>query len=264
MPNTNRSPEEGGKAASDSMWTTARETIKSIVSLATTAMQGGSVVERILVLILTVIGVLAVLSLFLPPYTSEKQLTTLFLSIGCLFVAFLLILRRHRQVQGLGRAQPGTIRLPQPVFESVVSVLGDARSKVYEFLKQSCEALSDDQVRANIFFPTRGSSGEPGDYELRIYPGLHLNMELSREREIPFQPKQGATGQAFDSGLKIVTQRLENGDGNWDEKFNMTEELSERVHPDLQWITTVRLTTHGRAATDCSSISYDCFSLAAI
>ena len=28
--------------------------------------------------------------------------------------------------------------------------------------------------------------------------------------------------------------------------------------------TTVRLTTHGRAATDCSSISYDCFSLAAI
>ena len=29
-------------------------------------------------------------------------------------------------------------------------------------------------------------------------------------------------------------------------------------------ITTVRLTTHGRAATDCSSISYDCFSLAAI
>ena len=32
----------------------------------------------------------------------------------------------------------------------------------------------------------------------------------------------------------------------------------------LYYFTTVRLTTHGRAATDCSSISYDCFSLAAI
>ena len=36
------------------------------------------------------------------------------------------------------------------------------------------------------------------------------------------------------------------------------------LHDRRVYITTVRLTTHGRAATDCSSISYDCFSLAAI
>ena len=46
----------------------------------------------------------------------------------------------------------------------------------------------------------------------------------------------------------------------------IAQEALAQAHPYryMCGITTVRLTTHGRAATDCSSISYDCFSLAAI
>ena len=46
--------------------------------------------------------------------------------------------------------------------------------------------------------------------------------------------------------------------------FHFKREADRYERASKIWLTTVRLTTHGRAATDCSSISYDCFSLAAI
>ena len=247
---TKRNREEEENDGVDSIQSTARKALESNARIAVLLLRGANFWQRCIGYLCYAIVLIGLCVLLIPPYESQKQLLALFVCVPCLFIAFLLVFRRYSELTtqqptsglDLSPARPRNIQLPQPVFESVLAVLGDARSKLYVFLKQSSEALSDDQVRANIFSPTYGGSGDPGDYQLRIYPGLHLNMELPKEREISFQPKQGATGQAFEEGLKIVTQTLENGDGDWDEKFNMTEELSERVHPDLKWIISMPLT----------------------
>ena len=85
-----------------------------------------------------------------------------------------------------------------------------------------------------------------------------------------------------DEGFLMLTQQgFNQGHALYDDIFTqygpfsyILRDLIYRAIPDLSvthdanrmisLITTVRLTTHGRAATDCSSISYDCFSLAAI
>ena len=131
--------------------------------------------------------------------------------------------------------------LPPKVYDGVRRVLIEARGNVYDSLKNRYRKLPGDWVRANIFRPWPSST--PGGYILRIYPGLHLNMNHQPELGITFEPRRGATGKVFESGQALVTQRIASSSTGWDKVFRLTSKHASIVHPDLQWIISMPLKT---------------------
>ena len=144
---------------------------------------------------------------------------------------------------------------------------------------------------------SRKALGPPSQLVLSAFRVTEIqNDPQSQAVQKPFVPRQGPVGRArIDSsrsnlnGLRswrglplwgllgqwlwgwcLVERRLELSClllcGCLLSKAVSTQRQNERRQSDQHILkpTTVRLTTHGRAATDCSSISYDCFSLAAI
>lgn len=130
------------------------------------------------------------------------------------------------------------------VFGTVRSVLEETRNSVFTYLNAIDSQLLDEHVRANIFYPEYGGTGNHEDYQLKIYDGFHFNMNCEEEIMITFKPNQGATGYVFESGKVRVTKRFktgESGSGGWHEKLNINKELAKIIHPDLKWIISMPL-----------------------
>ncbi len=222
--------------------------IESNTAIAALAMKGAKPPQRLLVYVCYGIILIVVTVLAIPPYESGKQLIASGAGVLCLFVAFIMVLRRYRELSEGSvpllvppERGPQTVQLSNVVHERVGVALEDARRAAYGFLREKKPNLSDDQVRANIFFPDYGPSGDLRKYVLKICPGLHRKMDQPREVEITFEPGQGATGKVFESRQARVTQRLDSGSEDWDEVYDITDELAARIHPDLKWIISMPL-----------------------
>ena len=221
--------------------------IASNRAIAALAMKGATPREKRLVYGCSGIILLCIIVLGIPPYETRKQLAA-FLAAVC-SLAFILIKVGNRYSQGSGSTVSpvpevppvvGPPQLSEAVYGAVRDQLGEARAAVFDFLKKKNPALTDQQVRANIFLPHYGSTN-PDDYTLLIYEGLHFNMELSGERGIILKPDQGATGKVFKVGRARSTLRNPSGPGEWDDEYKINEELAKIIHPDLQWIISMPL-----------------------
>lgn len=248
---TARKDDNGSKGP---MSTVAREGIKSNTYIAALAMRGAVPFQRLLVYVCYGIILIILLVLLIPPYESLKQLIAMSVGVLTLFISGMMVLRRYNELsQGTAKptptpqaSSPRSVGVSQVVREQARKVLEEARTTAYEFLKTKNPGLALAQIRANIFFPEYGESGKANDYKLKIFPGLHINMDRPREREISFEPGQGATGNVFKSGQSRVTQRLganevQSGGGGWDLVFNITDELAAIIHPELKWIISMPL-----------------------
>ena len=193
------------------------------------------------------IVLLGIVALFVPPYQLYESLVPILSLLVLAFLVFYQVRKSSDKAEEpvIEVVTPAT-ELPAVVFEKVRTVLEDARQRSYGFLKEKVSGLSNDDIRANIFLPEPKSSEKPDDYMLKIYPGLHLKMELPDECRMQFAPNQGATGYAFAEGRAIVTQRRDFPEGDWDDIYNIDDELAKIMHPDLKWIISMPLEGNNR------------------
>jgi hypothetical protein len=236
----------------------AQDAIKSSQALAVIAMTGAPAVLRLLVYVCYGVIVLVVISICVPPYTAQKQIFLETLGVVALLISGAMVLWRYRnlpKVQALpevpvdGRpvATPRKSLLSDLVFQKVRATLEETRASVRDYLLGSNAALLDNHVRANIFIPEwKTGSGTLGaaalnDCVLKIYPGLSLKMDREGERAMALKIGQGVTGQVFADGKARVVLRIPSQPSGWDSSQEITEELAAIIHPELQWIMSMRL-----------------------
>jgi hypothetical protein len=216
--------------------------VSSNAAIAALAMKGATPGQKLVVYVCYGIILLGIVALGIPPYEQAK----VFVALPCVLVALLAVsfwtLPRYREL-GQGRDEPRTIRLSDFMRDGIRDILENARREAFSFLQKLQPALSDEQIRANIFFPEYGSPGRWDDYTLKIWPGLHLKMERPEELGISLKPEQGLTGYVFHSGKSAVAQRLEskNAVGGWDKVYQISDELAAIIHPALKWIISMPL-----------------------
>jgi len=217
----------------------AKAAIRSNATLAALTMEGAKPWQRLIVYICYGIILATIILLVIPPYDSIKQVVGFFLCVAALLTAGGLVLHQLRQVKG-GNGQvprPKNIQLSGADREKIQEVLKEARKKVFQHLVGKNPSITDEQIRANVFFPEYGPSDRPDDYLMRIRPGLHLKMDREAELGLTLGPGQGVTGQVFQRGEPMVAKRLlESDGGGWDAVYDITPELAAVIHPDLKWI----------------------------
>jgi hypothetical protein len=210
--------------------------------LAAVAMRGADTFQKFIVYACYSIGTIALFVVSMPPYDAGKQLAAGGGAVACIASAMGFVLVRYRNLRD-PLVEPAPSQKPRNLDISVLEqnaireTLENARKVAFNFLHALNSSLLDEQVRANIFFPEYGRSGKWDDYCLKIRPGLHHNMNSDAEIAIVLKPKQGATGQVFDSGVPRVARKLdENSASGWEETHHITPELGKVLNKNLQWI----------------------------
>jgi len=225
------------------------EVLKSNRKIATIAMRGATPRQKIVIYCCYGVILLGIIILSVPPYQATKELIALVLTVVPLVIVAVFVLVQHRNFVSTTTTTTTAIPQWQPLpnfkFEKIRTVLDETRKLALDFLKSKEPKLSDGDVRANIFYPACDSPDNPDKYVLKIYPGLHLNMDRQQELLITFEPKQGVTGNVFASGQARVAQRLLSDTGHWDSVYNITDELAAIIHPDLKWIISMPLKSGG-------------------
>lgn len=229
------------------------EALRSNRVIAALAMRGATPLQRIVVYICYGVISLGLILLCVPPYQAWKQILGLVLIMVFLGIVLFRVVLRYKDLSKPppesitpgGQQKPPRLSISELKHERLRKILEETRKAACEFLESKNPALSDEDVRANIFFPEYDSSGKPNKYKLTIYPGLHLKMDRQRELNIAFKPKQGVTGNVFASGRARVAQRLPSGTGDWDNIYNITDDLAAIIHPELKWITSMPLKSGG-------------------
>lgn len=95
-------------------------------------------------------------------------------------------------------------------------------------------------IRTNIFFPDYRDGTEFEPYVLCFGEHLWVGNYSDKELQIEFLPGQGATGQAFQTG--IITTTLVHYDKRGkilNPQFPLTSDQIQQVSPDLQWIISI-------------------------
>ncbi|MBA7648687.1 hypothetical protein ES703_56475 [subsurface metagenome] len=239
---------EKGKKRKKSSEDIPDKAIKSNAAIAALAMKGATPFQRIVVYCCYGVILLGGIILSVPPYEALKELLAFAFTIVFLGIVAVFVLVRYRDLSRVPPITPTTTTatpqwqpLPTFKFEKLRTMLEETRKVAFEFLKSKSPELSDDDVRANIFYPEYDSSGKPDKYTLKIYPGLHCKMDYGPELQITFKPEQGATGRVFASEKACVAQRLSSDSGDWDDTFNVTDDLAKIIHPDLKWVISMPL-----------------------
>lgn len=224
-------------------------------ALAALAMDGASGWQRFTVFACYVIGTLALVIVFMPPYEANKQLCAGGGSASLIFIAMMFVISRYRKLTNMGHPEleesaslppPADIKLSPAEREKVQDVLKNARQEAFDFLHALNSSLLDQHVRGNIFFPEYGPSGKWDDYCLKIRSGLHINMNSEAEIAIVLRPKQGATGLVFHSGDPRVARKLDpNSTSGWEETHRITPDLEKILDKDLQWVISMPLKGDG-------------------
>lgn len=111
-------------------------------------------------------------------------------------------------------------RLPEKTRKRFCTELQRLRQDAANYLGQDVK-----EIRVNFFAPLGGA--------LKMIPELTENMNWVPEYDIEIQPKDGATGQVFQTGDAHIVVRRDND--QWSGNTLPTGELA-KVHPDLCWI----------------------------
>jgi hypothetical protein len=214
--------------------------IKENAAIAALAMQGADPWQRVIVYLFYGIILITILYLTSPPYATDK-FKALVLVVPFLVVTAIFVIVRYKKLSSgeqVTSSGPKTIQLSAVVSDRVRIILEDFRKQAHAFLKTKDPTLSDNEVRANIFFPEYGNSKKWDDYVLKIRFLLHLNME-EPEIGITLCPGQGVTDKVFQTGEAQTAKRMKSDSavgGDWDKVYHITDELAAVIHPDLKWI----------------------------
>ena len=213
-----------------------------------------------------IIGVLALAVLGIPPYAASKELYALVIAAVFLLVCVVLFVYaytiRPPSHDGIPPRPGGT---PQPIPPALKPApdprvirpfLDDARTNVRNYLHQLDSAVTDDDVRANLFLPVKAADAAGGGVTLAIPSQLCLRMNLADERDITFGVGEGATGQAYQKGEVLIACRGAPGSTDWDSKYRLTPEQVRRIHPDLKWV--ISLPVKSVAGTIVGVANVDC------
>ena len=120
--------------------------------------------------------------------------------------------------------------------ERLRSLLIHIQRRAYQYLQATEPSLQDRQIRANVFLPHHSQT--KGGTILSMHPSWQVNMWHLPENNIEFLPGQGATGLAFSDeyGRVRIARRLSPDAGEWEQEYQMTDELRDKVHEDLKWV----------------------------
>ncbi|MCH7889713.1 MAG: GAF domain-containing protein [Proteobacteria bacterium] len=218
--------------------------------LAVLAMENAPTWARILVFVCYAIFALSLVVLVTPPYDANKQIIVLSITIISLLVLVVIMLnqfkrvvmseklRNPRKVDEIKKGSDITGLTPVD-YDRAISLLTQIRANIFHCLSRHQSDVSISKIRANLFLPQKSNDGP--DYVLKIYPGLHVNMDKSREREISFGPGEGLTGRVFEDGKPRVAERIPSEAKGWDSSYTLTDDQLSRIHPKLQWILSIPL-----------------------
>jgi hypothetical protein len=216
-------------------------------------MQGAPVPTRFVVYACYCVTAITLTVLAEPPYSDLKEIVLTIAAMAFLITAMVLVYKQYQLLSAHPddgqHPPPGHSPdayeprpLTHPQFDKLKAFLADAREKVFVNLQRLDAGLTDDDVRANIFVPCYLRDGDPSDFVLKIYPGLHLKMNDQREIGIPFRSGVGVTGKVYDTGIRRVAQRFpEAKGGGWESTYQITDELDAVIHKGLKWILSVPL-----------------------
>lgn len=219
-------------------------------ALAVLAMKNAPWRARILVYVLYLIFGLSVVALLTAPYDAVKQIIVFVLAVISFFGLYRMMGKQdNRVVLGAGLRNPKKVDeikkgsdisgLSLEDYDRAVSLLTQIKENVFRCLSQKQSGISIHEIRANVFLPQKSDS-EPS-YVLKIYPGLHVNMNNVQEREISFGPGEGLTGRVFEDGTPRVAERIPSEETGWDSTYTLTDEQVSRIHPKLRWILSLPL-----------------------
>ena len=214
--------------------------IKENAAIAALTMKGADAWQKVIVYLFYGIILITIVYLTTPPYDTDK-FKALVLGVSSLGVNAVFVIVRYKKLSAgeeVTSSGPKTIQLSAVVSNRVRTMLEDFRKQAHAFLKTKDPTLSDNEVRANIFFPEYGKSQKWDDYVLKIRPGLHIKME-EPEIGIILHPGQGVTDKVFQTGEAQTAKRMKSDSavgGDWDKVYHITDELAAKIHPDLKWI----------------------------
>ncbi len=222
--------------------------------LAVAAMKNAPWQARILVYVLYLIFGLSFVVLITAPNDAATQIILFALALISFVVLYKMMGKQDKRVVlGAGLMNPQKVDdikkgsdisgMSLADYDRAVSLLNEIREKIFRCLSQKQNGISISGIRANVFLPQESDSGL--DYVLNIYPGLHVNMNNVREREISFGPGEGLTGRVFEEGTPRVAERIPSEATGWDSTYTLTAEQTSRIHPKLQWILSLPL-KHGK------------------
>lgn len=114
--------------------------------------------------------------------------------------------------------------------------LKSIRDKAVSWLRKHYSNIEDDQVRANVFFPDYTAATTGDVCKLSMY--VRVNMERHPDRDVHFRPRQGLTGKVFAGQQRSCAKTFQTREGEheWDDMYELTEEQKRTLHPDLRWI----------------------------
>lgn len=242
--------------------------IRAVVSLIREAMKGAPVWARV-VLALAAVGALAAVLVGVKLITSGHagygfSLVLVFVLI--LFVESLFAqatVDRPSSRTGGGLGAPGAVMTPWvrvvprwPISEDAARELRrkleDIRNAAVTWLdrRRPDLQLTTRHVRANVFLPdyTKTASGDV--CELFMPEKLRVGMEGHPDERIRFRPRQGLTGIVFIEQKQRYAQTFETREGqhDWEDIYELTEEQKHTIHPELRWIVSfpLRISNEGQ------------------
>jgi predicted phosphodiesterase len=131
--------------------------------------------------------------------------------------------------------------LPTTTVTELSKLLEEIRVRAFKLLKKHKGRLLNRHVRGNVFLLDYRQPHDGCAYTLYMPEELRKKMNYPPEWDIRFNPGQGATGLAFETGRQRISKRLSKQKGDWDSVFHLTDDLKKKVHKDLEWIVTLPL-----------------------
>jgi len=205
------------------------------------AMEGAPAWLKI-VLVIAVAGLLVVALLIAQLFKAEGGTSWSAVLIAVIILIFpllviVLILRALKPSPAAWSRSIPKWPLEPDVMAKLNSLLMKGIQKhAYEILHTVDSSLEDRQIRANVFLGDYRQANQGMLCMLKMPDQLQINMNYEPERQVEFQPGQGATGVAFNNGRRTITHRLSTDAGPWEAIYPMTDAQKDAIHKDLKWI----------------------------
>lgn len=216
------------------------EAVKAIPDFGKTALKGLRGPQRVAIFAIGIVGIVA---LFVSVVAAS---VSVLITVAATIAFIVLLLAGSKSASSAAstwcRAVP---RLPirNPDLTQLSQLLQHICHEAYDYLKNRSNRpeLASGHVRTNVFLADYKDPGEGYAFNLYMPDELRRNMNHPPEWELRFRPGQGATGVTFVSGSQRVTKRQPDEEGDWEARFELTDDQKQMVHPDLKWIVSVPL-----------------------
>ena len=231
---------------SSNLFQAVGEGSKALADFGKTALEGLKGPERIAVY---AIGAVAIVALLV---AAVKAAVWVVITVAASAVVLLLLVRGSKSA-ALPTWSCAVPRLPlaNPDLQTLSDLLEELRQQAYAFLHAEDRAptLEERYVRANVFLADYRDPGDGYAFNLYMPDELRRNMNHPAEWELRFRPGQGATGLTFVSGSQRVTHRQPDEAGEWESRFELSDDQKRCVHRDLKWIVSLPLKDMNNSAT---------------